>query len=478
VLSARGISCPLPMVRVEPQGSVSDATSRRSLVYMASPYPRRKTLVALFTIAFLGTGPASAQPAALPASAPDSVILSLRNVQRLAITRSPAALADREDIAIASAGLRRARTIPFNPDISFQKPGAGGTAEAVATQELEILGQRGLRVSAARFGVGRATAGVYNARRLAVTEASAAFLRAVAAERRLAVTRDGLVLVERLLTAVRIQLVEGEISALEANLAEIELGRARARVLASQRDASTLLLELKRQTGLAPDTPVRLVVEPLGEDPSTSMQPRDLLGDTTPTSLQGMQAMALGARPDLAAAFAAVRELDALSALARREAFPNLRLGAILESGGGARRVGPVIGMSIPLFNRNQGLIAEREAQRRQAAFRQQAIELRVRTDVASALRAYQIATEESAVFEQSVRQPSHENAALLELAYRAGKIPLPTLLLLRNQLLDGELGYWDAWRARGEAHIQLRAATGTLPTFTAPTDTTVRSPR
>ena len=410
--------------------------------------------------------PAAAQRASPSRSVADTVALTLADVQRLSLARNPASLAEREDIAIASAGLRRARTIPFNPDVSMQSTGGGGTTEAVATQEVEVLGQRGLRVNAARIGVGRATALVSNAGRLVVAEASIVFARTVAAERRVTVTREGLELVERLVGAVRIQLREGEISALEANLAEIELGRARARVLAGQRIASSLLLDLKRLVGLSPDVPVRLVPDFTTATPTAAGFPPALLDVTRSNAADSLMVMALRSRPDLAASTSAVREFDALAALARREALPNIRVGAVVERSSGTQRLGPVIGVSIPLFNRNQGLIDEREAQRRQATLRQNATDLRVRTDVITAVRAYRTASDEATVFEQSVRQPSRENAALLELAYRAGKIPLPTLLLLRNQLLDGELGYWDAWLARQEALVQLQAATGTLPTF------------
>jgi outer membrane protein TolC len=70
--------------------------------------------------------------------------------------------------------------------------------------------------------------------------------------------------------------------------------------------------------------------------------------------------------------------------------------------------------------------------------------------------------------------QPARANQDLLETAYRAGKVNLSTLLLLRNQLLDAELGYWDAWLARRTALIALQAATATLaPDGAVPTNDT-----
>src|SRR5690606_29486028 len=154
---------------------------------------------------------------------------------------------------------------------------------------------------------------------------------------------------------------------------------------------------------------------------------------------------ALSRRPDLAARSVAVEESRTLGRLARREAIPNLRIGALAQLGdeSGELRLGPAIGLSLPIWNRNQGLVARREAEARQAAFERSAAELRIRKEVADAYRAYIAASEEERVFERDVLEPARENQRLLTTAYQAGKIDLPALLLLRNQLLDAELGYW-----------------------------------
>jgi cobalt-zinc-cadmium efflux system outer membrane protein len=443
---------------------------------------------AMLPAAAAGQGSATREPA--PG---DTVVLTVADVRRLTLTRNPAFLAEREDAAIARGGLRQARILRFNPDLSAAAPGAGTSSprnplEATLMQELELAGQRGLRISAARVGVTRAEAAVQNAARKSVAEAALAFYRALSSDRRLAVTRDGLELTTRLLQAVRTQVREGEISTLEGTLAEIEFGRARARVLETERLATASVLELKRVTGLAPDVPVRLV------DPSAPVllpvaaMNADSLGVPAPTpdaessahvalvasgtlpdparlDIDSLVELALTRRPDLAATTATVREFETLASLARREALPNLRLGAVAERvpGESGFRIGPAFGISVPIWNRNQGVVDERLAQVRQAQLQRQAVELRVRTDVETAVRSYRAATQEAATFETTVRQPARTNSALLETAFRAGKIALPTLLLLRNQLLDAELGYWDAWLARQDALVQLQAATGLL---------------
>jgi cobalt-zinc-cadmium efflux system outer membrane protein len=454
------------------------------------------------------SSPASAR--ADTAARGDTLTLTLADVRRLTLRQNPAFLADRQESAIARGELRQARVYRFNPDLSVVAPrGSGTSTELTLMQEIEWAGQRGLRIDAARTGVTRASWSVRNAARLTLTDASVAFYRALAAQRRLAVTQEVFALNERLLRAVRVQLQEGEISALEANLAEIEFGRARGRVLAARRDATANLLELTRLLGVGPDVEVRLVADTTATPiapvavassdmaptpPALARRPADSTAGTGVTNLtappanagfdlgidqDSLIAIALARRPDVAAATASVEQHETLTSLARRETIPNLRVGAAAEREPGASSpgIGLALGVSLPFLNRNQGIVAQQRALTEQARLERQATELRVRSEVANALRAYRTASEEAAVFEQMVLRPARQNTELLEEAYRAGKIPLTTLLLLRNQLLDAELGYWDAWLAQREAVVQLDAATGALTPEDLATLTTDESP-
>ncbi len=387
----------------------------------------------------------------------DSLVLTLADVQRRALRDNPAFRAIAQERAIALGGLRQARLSRFNPDLGVTAPGAApangaSPLELTLTQEVEWAGQRGLRSTAARQGADRATWLVRDAARRALFEASASFVRARAATERFLVAQRVLGLGETLVRAVRTQLSEGEISTLEANLAEIEAGRARARVLSARREASSAHIELARLLGISPDTPFRLVGD------SVSPYPRSL-------SVDSLATLAMQRRPDVSAAAARAQETGSLGLLARRAAIPNLRLGVVAERsrGTGDPRAGVLVGFTLPLLNRNQGEIDQRDAERRRADYEQLAIALRVRADVADAARAWESASEEFDVLSRAVLEPARRNSLLLEEAYRAGKLTLPTLLLLRNQLLDAELGYWNAWLAQQEALLRLRAGTGDL---------------
>lgn len=397
------------------------------------------------------------------APAADSIIvpLSLAEARDLAARGNPEFLVARHRPAVARGELQQASAFRFNPDLSV----LGRTQpEIMLTQEIEWAGQRDARVRAARNDLTRTRFAAVNTGRLVLTDVSLAFYRSLAARRRREVVSQVSALSERLLAAVRVQLAEGEVSTLDANLAELEHGRIRARASAARRELLTVELELKRLLGLPPGVALRL-------DDSTA-------ASELPLSTDSLVSAALRARPDVREAAADLQGARARLALARREAWPNIRVGMVAEPGrNDGNRFGVAGGISLPLLNRNRGAINARTADVRVAELRGTATEALVRAEVASALERLRASSDELRQYEESVLVPARNNAGLLGEAYRAGKIPLPTLLLLRNQLLDAEIGYWDAWLARNESAVALESATGTLtpvapgePSLTEPT--------
>ena len=401
---------------------------------------------------------APARAAAQNATTADTLRLTLAEAQRLSLARNPSFLAEREEREIARGDLWQARVFLPNPQLEFEAPGTAsdggfGRYEAMLSQEIEWAGQRGLRIDVAESGVRRAAQQVRDAARLTVAETSIAYYAALAANRRLVVAEEIFASNERLLAAVRTQVREGEISRLEGSLAEIEVARARARVFAARREATSAELELKSSVGLPPDAVIALSDE-LPEPPDATALRRDSLVQT-----------ALQRRPDLAARSAAVTEMQSTVRLARREAIPNLEISSLAEreDASGRSSFGVGVGLPFPLWNRNQGTVARLRAEVQQATWSKNATELRIRSEVADAYQSYLAASAESEIFERDVLQPAQENQRLLETAYREGKIDLPALLLLRSQLLDAELSYWDAWLARRRSLVELDAATASI---------------
>ncbi|KAB2969619.1 MAG: TolC family protein, partial [Thermoanaerobaculia bacterium] len=178
-------------------------------------------------------------------------------------------------------------------------------------------------------------------------------------------------------------------------------------------------------------------------------------------SVERLTELALARRPDLSERAAASRQARALASLARREAMPSLELRGVSEpdeAGGRFARAG--VGITVPLFNRNRGEEAARLAEAEQADLEQAALFARTRAEIARAIAAYGTAWEQAETLRTTVLAPARENRQLLEIAYRAGKVGLPVLLLIRNQVIDAELEYWEAWLAAREALTDLREAT------------------
>lgn len=413
----------------------------------------------------------------------DTVRLSLVDARARAVRANPDLRAARLDVDIARGELRQASLVlRSNPETDILTRGAG--TEIGVGQEIEIAGQRGARRAAGYAGVDRASASVIDAARTTIGDVDRTFYRFVAADRRTALADEILGVNQRLADVSQQQMQAGEISRFEFNLATVEFGRSRGRALAARREREEVSSDLRRLLGLEPGTPIfplidSALVRPVASGAAAITPPRESVRRLTPadsTSVRAVRdagrdsldvdsltALALARRPDLAERSAAVREASAQVSVAQREAFPNLLLRASSEpiEGTATRELRPGLGFSLPAFNRNQGEVEARRAAVLQAQLTRSSIVARVRAEVSRAVGSYRSASAETEVLETTVLPPARENRQLLEIAYREGKVGLPVLLLIRNQVIDAELEYWEAWLAEHQARADLAEATG-----------------
>ena len=422
-------------------------------------YPNRRWLrpglaCAVATI-MLGGGSFSA---AAQQSRSDTLVLTLSEAQALAVEANPELLAAIWRPEAARGDVRSARLIQFNPEAVFESrsPGDGVASrfEAELGVELAVAGQGGLRRSASEASLASALGRLDDEGRRVLAAVGRAYHGLVAAEQRVALLSEIDRLNATLLGAVRTQLAEGEVSVLEANLAVIEAARARARALEATSAHTTAALEVGRLLGLEPQVFVRTPGPvSLADAPGSDLAVEDLVQ------------RALSVRPDLRAAEYDVDRATQEGRLVRRDALPNLRVAGLAtrEDPLSDPRLGLSVGMELPLFNRNQGQSDRRRAEVAEFEQLRRATELRIRIEVEDALRTYQSVQREVEILESELLGPIRENQGLLEIAYREGKIDLATLLLLRNQLLDAELSYWDAWERRERARTDLESATGEI---------------
>jgi outer membrane protein, heavy metal efflux system len=412
-------------------------------------------LAAVLTLSSAAASDAQSTPPQPTDPTGDTLFLSVDQAQLRALTNNPELVATRRLQQVAEGRLRQAGVFRFNPQVSFrsEQVGAGRTFEAYEaelSQELEWAGQRGLRKRSAEYELEGTGARVRDAERRTRALAARAFYRALGARSRVELAEDILGLNERLVVAVSDLLEAGSISVMEANLARIESGRARTRVLEERRDANTALLELRRTLGLPDTQPVRLSPDVPTPPEASRLDPDSLVR------------VAMARRPDLDVVASRIEAGRSLVSLARRQRIPNVLLSVPFDrlEGPGSEKLGIGVGVSIPLWNRNQGTVAQLEADVARSRSEMDAVRVAVRTEVFDAYQRYVSAGEEEAISRTSVLEPARLNQSLLDEAFRSGKIDLTTLLLVRNELLDAELDYWDSWLEQRLELVRLTAVT------------------
>ena len=390
----------------------------------------------------------------------ESLSLTLPEALALARDHNPDILAARQELEIARGRLGKAHyPSQFNPalgsevtDRSRGESGEHGDSVDFSfslSQEIEIAGQRGKRIDEAERNLTVVTQRVRDRERLILARVKESFYRALSQRRRFALFRQVEDLNRRLRDVAATRFQAGEISKLEVNLAEIQLGQARKDVLTAERDYRNTLRELERLVGQEP----RGTVELTGQFAATPQT----------FDSQTLTRLALDNRPDLQAAGAEIGRIEAEMALTRRLIVPNPTVSFVYREEEKRDRIaGAEIRFPLPVFDRKQAELIQLAGRKGQAGFERQSVELQIRQEVGDALRAYDTAKAEVEVFEQAVLERATENFQLIEVAYREGQINLLQLVVVQNNLITAQLSYIDALTAYWQARIALERATDT----------------
>ena len=201
----------------------------------------------------------------------------------LARKNNPDWRAAEQEVEMVRGKVTTARLInPFNPVLE----GRGGPRSIPGernhtdygvglSMELEVVGQRGLRITEAERSLQRAESTYKDFSRSFTAKLARAFFQALFARERLALLRRVEDLNRRLLDVTQIKFQAGDVSGLETNVAAVRYGRARKETLDGQRELTQALLELRRLVG------VEELISPAGELPvvSSPVVPRRAIGE-------------------------------------------------------------------------------------------------------------------------------------------------------------------------------------------------------
>ena len=403
--------------------------------------------------AALGMATVAALGAFFPACAAE-----LRLDEALARAResSPVLRAATADVAAARARLRQGRLIPTNPVISADvarhtAPGEEQKDRGVQLeQEIEVGGQRGLRIAAVQHDVAHAEHMMDDRRRTVDGEVRRAFFGLVAAERRRLLAGERVAVASRLAEAARRRTRAGEVGALDARLAEIESVRAAQEQTAAETARARAEARLGTAIGAPPDGSLRAAADEAPLGPAVSEE--------------AVVERALAARPDLAAAREQQARFETEARLVqRRGRIPNPVLRAfyrqeLLDE----RIVGGGFSVPLPVWNREQGATAELLAQAGGAAAEVARLTDEVARQVRLAFRRRAAAEEVWRRYERDAVPAASAARELLARGYDTGYLALPEVLVQQDRLVQVRAAGIDAWLDLHEADAELIEAVGT----------------
>lgn len=179
--------------------------------------------------------------------------------------------------------------------------------------------------------------------------------------------------------------------------------------------------------------------------------------DTAPpeAALAEARSRALQSRTDILSALASYAATQSALQLEIAKQYPDIHLGPAYEYDQGDDKWTLGVGLTLPLFNRNRGKVAEAEARRDEAAASFIALQARVLSEIDQALAGYRAALWQQKDAEELVatlRREEETARAIFEL----GEISRSDLVALRLQLGATSL-------ARLDALVRSRQALGVL---------------
>lgn len=409
------------------------------LRWRGEPHPMRYILGPWSTGLALCARLWAAAPA-VAAQEPPPGPLTLATALDLAANNNPLIRAAELRVREASGNLSQAAVLlADNPELLATRgrrtPVAGAADydiefEVGLEQRLEIAGQRGKRMEAARSGVEAARSEADDVRRVVALAVALTYYEALAADQRVGLAQRNERLTDDLLGLATRRLTSGIGTPLEVNGAVVRRAEARRRTLEALSQSDAAVVRLQSLLGLD-GAPPRL------EGALPDIAP--------PLDVDEVVSAALSVRPDLAGAVRRAEAAAARSRLAAAEAWPDVALAASLarEEGDEVLRAG--LRIPLALFDRRQGARASARAEADRASAELEATRLEVLADAKAAGLAYERAAAALRLYDDGVLQAQRESADLVQLAAESGEVSILDVLVVQRELLEGLLGHLEA---------------------------------
>jgi len=394
---------------------------------------------------------------------------TVEELVRLALQQNGEILAGQQQVVSARADLTQARLRP-NPsvDVSGMKERSGPMNSFMvgASIPLELFNRRDRRIEVADTAIRVSEMTQADRERLLRAEVESKFGEVLASQRNLQFTEDLLDLNRKSLELTQARADQGAAPPLDADLLRVEVNRIDSLRADFEARLGVNLLELKSLAGIPPEADLRLkgTLDP---------QPPAITKDEA-------TARALASRPDLLSLRAAEQVAASKLKQAEVERRPDATLSGSYQrsdsgfalngitASGEQRRIQGIfnlltIGVSItlPLRNRNEGVIAAAAAEMEAARRRREYAELIAKREIAAAFLTQEKARESLDIYRVGVRDQAERNLEVIRRVYELGRSQLLDVIAEQRRLIDIETGYTDALNRHYQASVRLRLAAG-----------------
>lgn len=325
---------------------------------------------------------------------------------------------------------------PWLPAVSFDLP-------------IETMGKRGYRKARAEHLSESSRLNIATTAWQVRSNLRASLIDYIAAKHRVKLLQKQVTVQEDIVKALQERQEEGEVSSSETGLVKIALARSRLDFADARRTSVDACVRVADAIGISAKAldEVELVYEFSTVHPAAEQLMSSELRDW---ALQN-RADILGALEDYAASQSAL-QLE----IARQ--YPDIHLGPGYQFDEGDHKVTLAVTAELPIFNQNQGPIAEAEAHRLEIAAKFIAVQARVISDIDRAVAVYRVTQENLATLDALTTTQKKQNESV-EAQVKAGE--LDKLDLLNSQIelsanalvqLDGQIKAQQAFAALEDA--------------------------
>jgi outer membrane protein TolC len=445
VLAGGAVACLASCASYHPE-PLSATNNAQAIEVRSLEDPRLQTF-----IASAQARPSAERPEAITATRP---VWNLSTLTLAALYYHPDLDIARTRLALARAGVITARQIP-NPSLSFEDlsfaPGTHGPAAWTLTPLINFLietaGKRTARTRKAREQVAAARSDLAMASWKVRGGVREALLALWVGERRLALLREQLALQDQLATLLEHRLAVGEASALDVARERTARNQVSLAVDDAVRESEAARAQLAAAIGIALPALAKI---------DLSFEAFDRPEEPVPAPDSGqLMRQALTSRSDVQSLLAQYAAAEAALALEVANQYPNLTLSPGYSFDSVQDRYLLLPALDLPIFNHNQGPIAQRRAEREQAAARFTALQTQIVDAVEGAAAAYQ-ASAHSVAMANALLTGEQERERRTLRSLRDGAIDRPTLLTVQLERVAAE-------QSRLGALAQQRQSLGTL---------------